>query len=249
MREDKHARELARLEELQRRAQERLSQRQERVNQRFDRIRERLGAKSDQPNVTQQRIIDEALQLLDEEGLNNLSLRKLAARLDMQAPALYWHFKSKEALIDYMAEAILRTEFDNLQPRQPDETWQDWMIQICIRLRKAMLARRDGGRVVAGAHLYPAVTLMKLAEVAMESLHSTGIELRRANLITSTAIHFVFGNVIEEQAAPSLEQIDEVMASGFMKDYPLMQQSVDQYQQDAIKGYDEFEDSLRLIIH
>lgn len=247
-RDERHERELARLQEMQRRTYERLEQQRERVNKRFDRVRERLEKKYNDPNVSQQRIITAALDLLDEDGLNNLSLRKLATRLDMQAPALYWHFKSKEVLIDYMAEAILQTEFKELIPRESDQAWQDWLADVCTRLRNAMRTRRDGARVVAGAHLYPAVTLMKLFEVTMESLTSAGLDLQRANLIMTTASHFVFGNVIEEQAAPSLEQIEDFMASDMLEDYPLMSQSIKAFMKDAQDGYDEFEDALRLII-
>lgn len=228
--------------------QERLEQRHQRITERFDRVRAQIEKKYDAPNINQQRIIDAALELLDEDGLNNLSLRKLAARLDMQAPALYWHFKNKEVLIDYMAEAILQSEFKELNARKPEEPWQDWLISICVRLRNAVRAHRDGARVVAGAHLYPAVTLMKLFEVSMESLTSAGLELQRANLIITTASHFAFGTVIEEQAAPTPGQIEDFMASDMLEDYPLMAKSIQLSMHQARGGYDEFEDALRLIV-
>jgi len=246
--EDKRRRDLARLEAAQQRTQARLEQQRVRLERQFERVRERIEKKYGDPSVSQQRIIDAALELLDEDGLNSLSLRKLAARLDMQAPALYWHFKNKEVLIDYMAEAILQSEFRELTPMRPDEAWQDWLVNVCQRLRSAMRSRRDGARVVAGAHLYPAVTLIKLFEVGMQSLTSAGIELQRANLIVETATHYVFGNVIEEQAAPSLEEIDEALSGGLLDDYPLVLESVQRSLEAVHDGHDEFEDSLRLII-
>jgi TetR/AcrR family tetracycline transcriptional repressor len=248
MKDDKIAKKLAHLEEVQRKTQERLAKQHQRVNERFDRAREQILKKYGEPSHSQQRIIDAAIDLLNEDGLNNFSLRKLAGMVDMKAPALYWHFKSKEALIDYMAEAILQAEFKDLEPRQTDELWQDWLIKTCMRLRNAMRAHRDGARVVAGAHLYPAVTLMKLFEVSMESLTSAGMELQRANLIITTAVHFVFGNVIEEQAAPSLDELKNMDSTKLTADYPLMAKSIQQTYQDMLNGHDEFEDSLRLII-
>ena len=248
MHNDHRARRLAHLEEMQRRTQQRLTQQQKRVNERFERARKRLLKDSAHPSDAQQRIIDAALDLLDEDGLADLSLRKLAGTLDMQAPALYWYFKSKEALIDYMAEAILHAEFKDLSPRGEDESWQDWLVQTCVRLRSAMRSRRDGARVVAGAHLYPAVTLIKLFETSMESLTTAGIDAQHANLIISTAVHFVFGNVIEEQSSPSLNEIKDIVFGDMFKDYPLMAKSVQQSYQAALNGYDDFEDALRLIV-
>lgn len=239
---------MARLEQAQRHTQERFALEQERMNKRFERMRQQLSQKYGEPTDNQQRIIDAALELLEEDGLASITLRKLAAKLDMQAPALYWHFKNKEVLIDYMAEAILRSEFKDFQPRPKDEAWQDWLVAACQRLRHAMLAHRDGGRIVAGAHLDPAVTLMKFFEVSMESLVSAGIELQQANLIISTAVHFVFGNVIEQQASPSIEEIQNLDPATFFANYPMMAESVKIVLKHALDGYDEFEDALRLIV-
>ena len=49
-----------------------------------------------------------ALRLLNEVGLDGLTLRRVAKELNVQAPALYWHFKDKQALLDEMATAMLR---------------------------------------------------------------------------------------------------------------------------------------------
>ena len=53
-------------------------------------------------------IVDEALGLLNEVGIDALSTRLLAQRLKVQQPALYWHFRNKRALLDAMNEEILR---------------------------------------------------------------------------------------------------------------------------------------------
>src|SRR5690625_1732070 len=103
--------------------------------------------------LNKEQIIQEALTLLNESGFEGVTLRKLASRLDVQAPALYWHFKNKKTLVNEMAEAILQMEFHDLTGRKNDERWQDWLLDIFNRLRKALLSHTDGGRVVAGAHL------------------------------------------------------------------------------------------------
>lgn len=232
---------------MERQAQQ-IERRREEIERRFARARQHLGMDATEPSDDQRRIVAAALELLDEVGLNDLSLRKLAAKLDLKAPALYWHFKNKEALIDYMAEAILSEEFAELAPRAEEESWQDWLITMCQRLRRAMLAHRDGARIVAGAHLYPAVTLMRLFEVSMQSLTSAGVKLDRANLIVSTSVHFVFGNVIEQQASPSLDEIQDFNAQTIATDFPLMARSIELAVEAMRVGHDEFEDSLRLII-
>ncbi len=243
---------LRRLEEAQRRTNERLEQQRARIDARFERIRSRLGPEMQgETSDSQQRIIDTALGLLKEDGLSELTLRKLAQKLHMQAPALYWHFKSKEVLIDYMAEAILHKEFNDLQPRKDPEPWQDWFIAVLVRLRRAMLVYPDGGRVVAGAHMYPAVSLARFFEISLQSLRSAGLSEKDAELITSTAVHFVFGRVIEEQSSPSLEEVRALDFEAMAQDFPNFVNIAKRAAQEYESGnfIDDFEDCLRLIIH
>jgi TetR/AcrR family tetracycline transcriptional repressor len=242
------ARDLAKLEEAQKRAEERLLAQQKRINKRFDRIRERVSENYGEPNDNQQRIIDAALNLLDREGLNDLSLRKLGSLLDMQAPALYWHFKNKSVLIDYMAEAILQSEFKDLQPRLSNEPWQDWLVHICQRLRRAMLSRRDGARIVAGAHLFPAITLLRIFETTQESLISAGVDPKQADLVATTVIHLTFGRVIEEQSSPGPEELKEMDLEEMRREFPWVAETVKRTLEEAKNGYDEFEASLRLVV-
>lgn len=145
-------------------------------------------------------IIQAAIELLDEKGYNDLSLRDIAKKLDVKAPAIYWHFKNKALLIDYIAEYLLQQTLSELQPRTEDEPWQDWLRNHILLLRQAMLSCQDGGRIVAGAHLYPTVTLAFFMENALASLRSSGINPVLSRIIVMTTIHYTFGHVIEEQA-------------------------------------------------
>lgn len=240
---------MKRLEEARRRTNERLQKQQQRVDARFARMQERLQQKFDEPSDTQQRIIEAALVLLKEDGLASLTQRKLATRLDMQAPALYWHFKNKEVLVDYLAEAILKREFETIEPRRDDQSWQEWLIDHMSRLRKAMLAYPDGARVVAGARLYPAVTLAKSFEYGLRSLHSAGIDLIAARRIITTATTYTFGYVIEEQAAPSEEELEEYDVNTFLEAYPYLARSFAGEERTKAGQEADYLAGLHLIIH
>lgn len=87
-----------------------------------------------------QSIIDHALRLLDDVGLPDLSMRRLATELDVQPSALYWHFDSKQELLGAVADRILRTVPD------PDEGIP--LAQTAASIRDALLAYRDGAEVV-----------------------------------------------------------------------------------------------------
>jgi len=72
-------------------------------------------------------VVRAALHLLDEVGLDGLTVRRLAAYLDIQNPTLYWHFTNKQELLNCMAEMIIADAFAELHPPEEHEDWADWL--------------------------------------------------------------------------------------------------------------------------
>lgn len=68
-----------------------------------------------QPNLTAERIRDAALQLIEQDGLEELSTRKLGRALGVEAMAIYWYYPSKDALLD----AVVETLVSKLAPARP----------------------------------------------------------------------------------------------------------------------------------
>lgn len=80
-------------------------------------------------------VIAAALDLLNEVGVDGLTTRKLAERLGVQQPALYWHFKSKQALLDALSDAMMRGHIHTLP--SPGGPWKN----SCTPTRAASAAR------------------------------------------------------------------------------------------------------------
>lgn len=140
-----------------------------------------------------------ALALLDAEGLEGLTMRKLAARLGVQAGALYWHFQHKQALLDAVADALLA----DVTAPGPQGTWEQRIAEFCHRLRRALLARRDGARVFAGTFTTKPNT-PRIGPIPVEILCSAGVPAERAGWVTFTLLYYVLGYCIEEQAEAEL---------------------------------------------
>jgi TetR/AcrR family tetracycline transcriptional repressor len=149
-----------------------------------------------------QAIVQAALDLLDEGGLENMSLRRLAAHLGMHAPGLYWYIESKQDLIDLMAKEILVAGMADVGPLADGQTWDDWLVELACTARKALLARRDGARVVAGAFLFRSDAVAELIELALEILEDAGFERLRALGCTMTVLRYATGIALDEQASP-----------------------------------------------
>lgn len=149
--------------------------------------------------VNQAMIVRAALRLLDEIGLEDLTLRKLAAKLDIQAPTLYWYFKSKDALIDEMATTVLVEAAPALLPAEESDGWKVWAATFGHGLRKNLLAYRDGGRMVAGTRL-TSTMFQETAERIGSHLTQAGFSARQAIVLLSSVYTFTVSFVIEEQA-------------------------------------------------
>ena len=101
--------------------------------------------------IQQEVIVRAALTLLDEVGLEGLTMRRLATALKIQAPSLYWHFPNKQALLDGMADAIFGAV---ALPRDlKGKTWDVRLKAVFRAIRRAFLAHRDGARVFAGTYV------------------------------------------------------------------------------------------------
>ncbi len=64
------------------------------------------GADGGRARLSKRAVVDRALKLADTDGLDALTIRKLAQDLGVTPMALYWHFRSKEDLLEGVAEQV-----------------------------------------------------------------------------------------------------------------------------------------------
>ncbi|KQP01828.1 TetR family transcriptional regulator [Leifsonia sp. Leaf264] len=195
--------------------------------------------------LDRQQVIDEALHLLDDEGLDSLSLRTLAARLGVQAPTLYWHIGSKAELLDALADAIMDDAIGRVPASLAHDDWADWLLAALVALRAAMLRRRDGARIVSGART--ALRRADFSETAMSTLVGHGIELQRARLLVLAGERFTVGYVLEEQApVDSGQQAPDV--AELQRRFPVMFQAIGEYFAADRSSDDLYRDAARLVL-
>ncbi len=151
--------------------------------------------------LRREQVVDVAIALLDADGLDALTMRKLATRLGVQPGALYWHFAGKQALLDAMADRFL----EGFTADPPAGAWDEQFAALAWRLRQVLLSHRDGARVMAGTYVAEPNTIV-LGNVAIEILQGAGLPPERAGWAVFAAFHFVLGHTIEEQAQLDLTE-------------------------------------------
>lgn len=139
-----------------------------------------------------------ALRLLDDYGIADLTMRRLARELNVSPGALYWHFADKQELIGAVADRILESTRTLDIAGRP---WQDAMLAIGGALRNALLSTTDGAELVAaslaaGRSAALDDVLRQLTTAAREA----GVDADRAELVARTIVHYVLGFTGDEQS-------------------------------------------------
>ncbi|GAA3113818.1 TetR/AcrR family transcriptional regulator C-terminal domain-containing protein [Streptosporangium carneum] len=148
------------------------------------------------PAVTRQTMIETALRLLDEVGLDGLTVRRLATELGVRSPALYWHIRTKQELLDGMADAIVLAA--GMGPPLEGESWQDWLLRRARSYRASLLAHRDGARIVVSAHVLSPATV-RLFDEELAALVGCGFTPVLALRTVAACTRYINGFVLQEQ--------------------------------------------------
>jgi TetR/AcrR family tetracycline transcriptional repressor len=158
-----------------------------------------------------------ALRILDDHGLPDLTMRRLASALDVQPSALYWHFPNKQSLLAELADRIvagtagpagpagpaalaaLTASTGSTDPAgTPPPEWTEAVRAEAAGLRDALLAYRDGAEVVAST-----LALGLGSWVALDRLTGAvalgGFDDETARRAATALLHFVLGHVSHEQ--------------------------------------------------
>jgi len=150
----------------------------------------------DKPQLTRDLIVDAALALLERDGLQGLSMRRLAQELGTGAASLYWHIGSKDELLDL----VLDRAIGELTVPQPDaEHWQEQLAQLALEGRAVLKRHRDLARLSLG-RIPTGPNLMRMSE-AMLAILRAGLPDRVAALAADMVALYIGAYVFEESLA------------------------------------------------
>src|SRR5436190_22504331 len=100
--------------------------------------------------LSREKIVDVALSLIAEKGLDDFSLRDVARTLGVYPTAIYWHIKDKNALLGEVCTLVS----SKVVPPRGKSSWQDWLRAHFRQYRKVMkqhpnLAQLLGARMLS----------------------------------------------------------------------------------------------------
>ncbi|WP_406838606.1 TetR/AcrR family transcriptional regulator C-terminal domain-containing protein [Streptomyces sp. AHU1] len=200
------------------------------------------------PRLDKKQVVETALRLLNEAGLDGLTLRAIAKELNVQAPALYWHFKNKQELLDEMATEMYRRMVD-APGAAAGADWRERLLAANRGLRAALLSYRDGAKVFSGSRFTGTLHAVEM-ERTLTLFTEAGFTLAQAVRATSTAYAYTIGFVTEEQGVQPLpgerrEGYDMEERARRMADFPLSAAAGAEIFEDYER---HFEEGLGLIV-
>jgi TetR/AcrR family transcriptional regulator, tetracycline repressor protein len=92
------------------------------------------------PPLTRERIIDAALDLVDEQGFDALTMRRLGARLGVEAMSLYKHVPNKEAVVEGVRELLLDQLAELRRSQHHSDSWQEALRGVARAFREVCRA-------------------------------------------------------------------------------------------------------------
>src|SRR5690242_6780506 len=151
----------------------------------------RTSQRQKQRTLNQAQVVRAAIGLLDEIGLDDLTMRRLAERLGVKAASLYRHVRNKTELLALLGDAI-----SSEIPLAPATgTWEEQLTRLAWNVRRGLLAHRDAARVLAAT---PPVGPRRLlhVEAVLRALRQSGLNDRQ---VARAAYHL--NNFVTEFAA------------------------------------------------
>ena len=142
-------------------------------------------------------VVDRAAHLLDEYGIADLTMRRLARELGLTPGALYWHFADKQELLGAVADRIL----EPADRPVADPAWDRRILGIGAALRDALLSSTDGAELVSATFASGrSQALVRIVARLVEAAADAGFEIVNAEQAARTVVYYVLGFTADEQS-------------------------------------------------
>lgn len=147
------------------------------------------------PQLTVRKIVTAAVRLLDEDGADGLTMRKLAQRLEVTSTALYWHVRTKDDVLDLAVDEIFGAV--TIPPAGPD--WAADVRTLLHGWRAAMLAHPWAPTLIGRPMLGPNV--LARTEFLQSCLIRGGLTGERLAVTTHLLANYVIGAAVTESTS------------------------------------------------
>ena len=138
----------------------------------------------DKPRLSKLTVTENALKLADADGLDMLTIRKLADHLGVTPMALYWHFRSKEDLLEGVAEQVWGELDVNVDPDAP---WWAQLQGLLESLVEVLRAHSAAAQLLL-EHEKRNEAALRATEITLDVLRRAGFDPLHASEIARSTL-------------------------------------------------------------
>ena len=200
--------------------------------------------------LTRERVLEAAVKLADQGGIESLSMRKLGQELGVEAMALYYHFASKDEVLDGSVDLV----FSEIDLPASGADWKTAMRQRAVSVRD-VLSRHRWAIGLMESRTNPGPANLRHHDAVIGSLRSAGFDMETAAHAYSLLDSYIYGFALTKMNLPfGTSQEIAAMAQSMLRPSPLDEYPnlVEMLTEHAMKpGYDygdEFEYGLDVIL-
>lgn len=199
--------------------------------------------------LTKDRVLRAAVALADRNGIESLTMRKLAHELDAGAMSLYYHVANKDELLDGMVDLV----YEEIEPPSSDADWKTALRRVAVAAREALVRHRWAIPLME-SRARPGPANLRHHDAVIGLLRDAGFSVELAVHAYSALDSYVYGFALQEQTLPfetpgELAELGESMLQQFAADeYPHLAETIVELTKVDYDFADEFEFGLELIL-
>ncbi|ACQ82380.1 transcriptional regulator, TetR family [Beutenbergia cavernae DSM 12333] len=168
----------------------------------------------DDPPLTRGRIVEAAVELLDDAGLDALSMRRLAERLGVVAPSLYWHVRTKDDVLDLAVDHVFGEA--GTHASSPGQPWRRCVERLAVAWR-SVLVRHPWVPPVAAQRPSLGPNFLDQLEALQSTLRQAGLEGPDLSAATWTIYNQIVGSASTE-ATLTIGEEDRTRGQALLED-------------------------------
>ena len=161
--------------------------------------RQERPARGSTASLSRDQIVQAAIGLIDAEGLDALTMRRLATRMGVAVMSLYWYVGSKSDLRELVTDAI----FGELDlPPEPSGDWRADLRLLAISTRAVFFRHPWLATMMGGEELHAGPNFLRHVEHTFASLSRLGVPIQLMVATASAVDSYVFGSIMQRTAGP-----------------------------------------------
>jgi AcrR family transcriptional regulator len=199
--------------------------------------------------LTRERILRAAIDLADKDGLDSLSMRKLAQEMGVKAMSLYNHVTNKDDMLDSMVDIVV----SEIESPKIDDDWRDAMRRRAISAYKILL-RHPWAAMVLMSRMNVGSSMLQYIDMTLGCLYEAGFSFEMADHVRNVIDSHIYGFTLQELNFPINESdYSKMAAEGLLiipaNKYPYLNKLTHHVIEGSYNGIHDFEFGLELILN